>query len=157
LPSASGYVPASHRFEGRPKLKTMRRDEFTIEEYRKLHSVGRKWIRAATTPQGILVSDHVLQFHAHHVQHGDATARGEEFALARHHARQGSRRREIVVMFVQGKGKSRKLVAPKSVGEYLDRVRELSKATASPMMPCSRSSTASPPNISTATPCRPCS
>jgi len=46
-------VPASHRFEGRPKLKTMRRDEFTIEEYRKLHSVGRKWIRAATTPQGI--------------------------------------------------------------------------------------------------------
>ena len=32
-------------------------------------------------------------------------------------------------MFVQGKGKSRKLVAPKSVGEYLDRVRELSKAT----------------------------
>ena len=37
--------------------------------------------------------------------------------------------REIVVMFVQGKGKSRKLVAPKSVGECLDRVRELSKAT----------------------------
>ena len=33
-------------------------------------------------------------------------------------------------MFVQGKGKSRKLVAPKSVGEYLNRVRELSKATA---------------------------
>ena len=45
-------VPACHRFEGRPKLKTMRRDEFTIEEYRKLHSVGRKSIRAATTPQG---------------------------------------------------------------------------------------------------------
>ena len=32
------YVPASHRFEGKPKLKTMRRDEFTSEEYRKLHS-----------------------------------------------------------------------------------------------------------------------
>jgi hypothetical protein len=31
---------------------------------------------------------------------------------------------------VQGKGKSRKLVAPKSVGDYLDRVREMSKATA---------------------------
>jgi hypothetical protein len=57
-PASSEYatkrlVPASHRFEGKPKLKTMRRDEFTIEEYRKLHSVGRKWIRAATTPQGI--------------------------------------------------------------------------------------------------------
>jgi len=37
--------------------------------------------------------------------------------------------REIVVLFVQGKGKSRKLVAPKSVGEYLERIRAISKAT----------------------------
>jgi integrase len=47
------YVPASHRFEGKPKLKTMRRDEFTTEEYRKLHSFGRKWIKQATSPQGL--------------------------------------------------------------------------------------------------------
>ena len=39
--------------------------------------------------------------------------------------------REIVVLFVQGKGKSRKLVAPKSVGDYLERVRAISKATES--------------------------
>ena len=32
--------------------------------------------------------------------------------------------RELVVLFVQGKGKSRKLVAPKSVGDYFERVRE---------------------------------
>lgn len=37
--------------------------------------------------------------------------------------------REIVVMFVQGKGKSRKLVAPKSVGDYLEHIRTISKAT----------------------------
>jgi integrase len=37
--------------------------------------------------------------------------------------------REIVVLFVQGKGKSRKLVAPKSVGDYLERIRVISKAT----------------------------
>jgi integrase len=37
--------------------------------------------------------------------------------------------REIVVLFVQGKGKSRKLVAPKSVGDYLERIRTISKAT----------------------------
>jgi hypothetical protein len=36
------YVPASQRFDERPKLKTMRRDEFTLEEYRKLRTVGRK-------------------------------------------------------------------------------------------------------------------
>lgn len=33
------------------------------------------------------------------------------------------------MIFVQGKGKTRQLIAPKSVGDYLDRVRAQSKAT----------------------------
>jgi integrase len=37
--------------------------------------------------------------------------------------------REILVIYVRGKGKERKLIAPTSVNTYLDRVRELSKAT----------------------------
>ena len=37
--------------------------------------------------------------------------------------------REIVVLFVQDKGRSRRLVAPKSVGDYLERIRAISKAT----------------------------
>ena len=82
------YVPAHHRFEGMPKLKSARRDEFTLEEYRKLHSVGRKWMKEATTPQGIWYR----QFHSHHVQHGDAPARGQEFAVARHCQSEGQRR-----------------------------------------------------------------
>jgi len=36
---------------------------------------------------------------------------------------------DILVIYVRGKGKERKLIAPTSVGTYLDRVRELSKAT----------------------------
>ena len=44
-------VPASHCFEGMPKLKTNRREEATLEEYRELHSVGRKWMREATMTQ----------------------------------------------------------------------------------------------------------
>jgi integrase len=47
------YVPASQRFDERPKLKTMRRDEFTLEEYRKLHTVGRKWIAEADKPSSL--------------------------------------------------------------------------------------------------------
>jgi integrase len=47
------YVPASQRFDERPKLKAMRRDEFTLEEYRKLHTVGRKWIAEADKPSSI--------------------------------------------------------------------------------------------------------
>jgi hypothetical protein len=37
--------------------------------------------------------------------------------------------REIVVLFVQGKDKTRRLVVPESVGDYLDRIRNISKAT----------------------------
>lgn len=38
---------------------------------------------------------------------------------------------EIVVLFVQDKGKSRQLVAPKSVADYLERISAVSKATES--------------------------
>lgn len=47
------YVLASQRFDERPKLKSMRRDEFTLEEYRKLHAVGRKWIAEADEPSSV--------------------------------------------------------------------------------------------------------
>jgi integrase len=110
------YVPASHRFEGKPKLKTMRRDEFTTEEYRKLHSFGRKWIKAATSLQGLWYRNICYNFMLIMCNTGMRPPEARNL-------------REIVVMFVQGKGKSRKLVAPKSVGDYLDRVHELSKAT----------------------------
>ncbi|MEG3153198.1 site-specific integrase, partial [Sphingomonas sp. ZT3P38] len=36
---------------------------------------------------------------------------------------------DILVIYVHGKGKERNLIAPKSVGDYLDRVHALSKAT----------------------------
>lgn len=41
------YLPGSQRFDERPKLKTMRRDGFTLEEYRKLHMMERKSISTA--------------------------------------------------------------------------------------------------------------
>jgi hypothetical protein len=44
------YISAADKFAGRPKLKTMRRDEFNLEEYRKLHTVGRAWVGKATKP-----------------------------------------------------------------------------------------------------------
>ena len=53
------YVLATQRFDERPKLKTMRRDEFTLEEYRKRHTVSRKWIGEADKPSS--ASDCYLQ------------------------------------------------------------------------------------------------
>ena len=124
------YVPASQRFEGKPKLKTMRRDEFTSEEYRKLHSFGRKWIKDATSPQGVWYRQICYNFMLIMCNTGMRPPEAKNLRWRDIMPAKDRDGREIVVMSVQGKDKSRKLVAPKSVGDYLDRVRELSKATA---------------------------
>lgn len=123
------YVPASHRFEGKPKLKTMRRDEFTLEEYRKLHTAGRKWMKEATTPQGQWYRQICYNFMLIMCNTGMRPPEAKNLRWRDITEAKDRDGREIVVMAVQGKGKSRRLVAPKSVGEYLDRVRKLSKAT----------------------------
>ncbi|HEX3365376.1 site-specific integrase [Phenylobacterium sp.] len=121
------YVAASQRFDDRPKLKTMRRDEFTLEEYRHLHTVGRSWVKAAPRPSStwyrtvaynfilIMCNTGMRPSEAKNLRWRDITSAAD---------REGQ---ELVVMFVQGKGKSRKLVAPKSVGDYFERIREATR------------------------------
>jgi integrase len=121
------YVPASQRFDDRPKLKTMRRDEFTLEEYRRLHTVARSWVKDAIRPSStwyrtvaynfilIMCNTGMRPSEAKNLRWRDITT-GKD--------RQG---RELVILFVQGKGKSRKLVAPKSVGDYFERIREATR------------------------------
>jgi len=121
------YVPASQRFDDRPKLKTMRRDEFTLEEYRHLHTVARSWVKDAIRPSStwyrtvaynfilIMCNTGMRPSEAKNLRWRDITTGTD---------REG---RELVVLFVQGKGKSRKLVAPKSVGDYFERIREATR------------------------------
>ncbi len=123
------YVPASHRFEGMPKLKTARRDEFTLEEYRKLHSVGRKWMKEATTPQGIWYRQMCYNFILIMCNTGMRPPEAKNLRWRDITKAKDKDGNDILVIFVQGKGKTRQLIAPKSVGDYLDRVRALSKAT----------------------------
>jgi len=124
------YVPASLRFDEFPALKTMRREEFTIEEYRKLHTVGRAWVKAATSEAS---KWHRTMTYNLILVACNTGMRPPELRNLRWRDiwpakdREG---RDIFVLFVQGKGMSRKLVAPKSVGDYLDRIRAISKATA---------------------------
>ena len=117
------YVPASQRFDDRPKLKTMRRDEFTREEYRHLHTVGRTWIKAAIRPSStwyrtvaynfilIMCNTGMRPSEAKNLRWRDITTGAD---------REG---RELVVLFVQGKGKSRKLDV--CSGRSPDRERDL--------------------------------
>jgi integrase len=123
------YVPASQRFDERPKLKSMRRDEFTLEEYRKLHTVGRRWIGMTDKPSSTWHRTLTYNMILIACNTGMRPAEMKNLRWRDIMSAKDREGREIVVLFVQGKGKSRKLVAPKSVGDYLERIRVISKAT----------------------------
>lgn len=123
------YVPASQRFARKPKLQTMRRDEFTREEYRKLHTKGRVWVDEATTAQGTWYRTMCYNFMLIMCNTGMRPPEAKNLRWCDITPAKDREGRDITVLFVQGKGKKRKLVAPKSVGDYLERIRQQSKAT----------------------------
>jgi len=122
------YVPASQRFDERPKLKTTRRDEFTLEEYRNSTRSGASGLASGQTFER-LVSTVTYNMILIACNTGMRPAEMKNLRWRDIMPAKDREGREIVVLFVQGKGKSRKLVAPKSVGDYLERIRTISKAT----------------------------
>jgi integrase len=124
------YISADQRFEGRPNLKTERRDEFTLDEYRRLHTKARAWIKAAPSERPTtgwyrtVVYNFILIMCNTGMRPPEArNLRWRDITYAKD--RDG---REVAVLSVRGKGKSRKLVAPPSVIEYLERIQEIARA-----------------------------
>jgi integrase len=127
------YTPASQRFDDRPKLKVMRRDEFTLEEYRKLHNFAlHKWMKKVDTTGGLFYREMAYNFMLIMTNTGMRPSEAKNLRWRDIMPAKDRDGRDIVVLFVQGKGKSRKLVAPASVGEYLDRIRKIYRRHGSP-------------------------
>jgi integrase len=121
------YAPASLRFESKPKLKVMRRDEFSIEEYRHLHTTARRWVKEASRPSSLWYRTVAYAFVLIMCNTGMRPSEAKNLRwgdIAPAKDRDG---KDIVILFVQGKGKSRKLVAPASVAEYFDRIRAIAR------------------------------
>ncbi len=124
-----GYVPYDRRFEGgRLNLKTMRRDEFTLEEYRRLHTKSRKWITKAPDPRSKWHREVAYNFMLIMCNTGmrPSEARNLRWRDISHAKDRDGR--EVVVMFVSGKGKTHRVVATSKVAEYLERIRKISAA-----------------------------
>jgi integrase len=121
------YAPASQRFEDRPKLKTMRRDEFTLEEYRHLHTLARSWVKDAIRPSSTWYRTVAYNFILIMCNTGMRPSEAKNLRWRDITTGKDRAGRELVILFVQGKGKSRKLVAPKSVGDYFERIREATR------------------------------
>ena len=123
------YIRADQLFQGRPTLATMRRDAFSPEEYRKLHTVGRSWVKAANRPSSdwyrtvaynfvlIMCNTGMRPSEAKNLRWRDVTIRKDREA------------RDVAVLRVSGKGKTRELVAPASVADYIQRIRTIAKAS----------------------------
>jgi integrase len=125
------YVSADKRFEGRLNLKKLRRDEFTLEEYRRLHTKARKWRDEASDARSRWYRETAYNFMLIMCNTGMRPSEARNLRwrdITRAKDRDG---RELVVLSVSGKGKSRKLVAPvvQNAGEYLERIRACGAAT----------------------------
>lgn len=123
------YIKESQRFKSRPALKKMRRDEFTLEEYRKLHTAARGWIGKATKPSSVWYRTCAYNFILIMCNTGMRPSEAKNLRWRDITTAKDREGRDMVVLFVQGKGKSRQLVAPSGVGDYLERISAISKAT----------------------------
>ena len=124
-----GYLSARPDFPVHPKLKNLRRDAFTEEECQELYVAGSDWIAAAKTPSRHWSRTITLCMIQVACDTGMRPTemknlRWQDLMLAKD--RHG---RDLIVLSVRGKGRTRKLVAPMSVADCLEQVRKLSKAT----------------------------
>ena len=101
----------------------------TTEEYRKLHSFGRKWIKAATSPQGIWYRTICYNFMLIMCNTGMRPPEARNLRWRDIMAAKDRDGREIVVYLCRVKASPQTGRSQECVGDYLDRVRELSKAT----------------------------
>ena len=123
------YITKAHVFDGKLHLAKERREEFNPDEYRKLHTFARGWVKQASKPSSIwyrsMAYNFLLIMCNTGMRPGEAkTLRWRDVTIKAD--REG---RKLVVLQVRGKQKSRNLVAASNVADYFERVRDISKAT----------------------------
>lgn len=124
------HITESQIFKDRPVLEKVRREEFTPEEYRKLHTFARGWVKSArksslTSWYRTMTYNFLLVMCNTGMRPPEAkNLRWRDVAF-----RTDPQGRSFVILYVRGKKKFRELVAASNVAEYLERVRAISKAT----------------------------
>ncbi|MBU1347471.1 MAG: site-specific integrase [Alphaproteobacteria bacterium] len=115
-----------------PSLEKQRRDAFSLEEYRRLHTHARtKWVDAAKTKTARWYRAMVYQFVLIMCNTGMRPSEARNLRWRDVTEATDKNGQPVTVLSVRGKGKSRQLVAPSSnVGKYLDRIRAIAVSTA---------------------------
>ena len=126
----NNYISETRVFRQRVKLGKPRREAFTPEEYRKLYTDARAWVKEARTKSQTFYRTMAYNFMLVMTNTGMRPPEAKNLrwrdCLGIRADREG---RQFAVFNVRGKGKFRELVAVPAVGTYLDRIRAISKAT----------------------------
>jgi integrase len=123
------FINDSQMFKGKLPLDKVRREEFTPEEYRKLHTFARGWIKKARKPAHVWNRTIVYNFVLIMCNTGMRPPEAKNLRWRDTSTRTDNQGRKFVVLHVRGKGKNRNLVAASNVAEYLERIRSVAKAT----------------------------
>lgn len=123
------YIRESQVFKGKLPISKVSREEFTPQEYRKLHSFARSWIKEARNDLGIWYRTVAYNFVLIMTNTGMRPSEAKNLRWRDVATQADKEGREFVRLSVRGKGKHRNLVAANTVASYFDRIRAISKAT----------------------------
>jgi len=122
------YITDSQIFNGKLPISKARREEFTPEEYRKLHTFARGWIKKARSPFHAWYRTVIYNFILIMCNTGMRPPEAKNLRWRDVAIRIDDQDRKFVVLHVRGKDKFRNLVAASSVADYLERIRAIAKA-----------------------------
>jgi len=123
------YIPENHLFKGKLPLAKVRREEFTPEEYRQLHTFARGWVKKARKPVNLWYRTITYNFILIMCNTGMRPPEAKNLRWRDVSFRTDDQGRKFVVLNVRGKDKFRSLVAAGNVAEYLERIRAIAKVT----------------------------
>jgi integrase len=123
------YISERQVFKSKRILDKVRREEFTPEEYRKLHTFARGWIKESRKAVQTWYRTVAYNFILIMCNTGMRPPEARNLRWRDVSFRTDPQGRRFVILAVRGKKKYRELVAASTVAEYLERVRAISKAT----------------------------
>jgi len=127
--ATKGYIRDSQRFSGKLIIAKARREEFTPDEYRKLHTFARSWIRQAGREKHVWYRTMAYNFLLVMCNTGMRPSEAKNLRWRDVSVHTDKHGRKFVRLSVRGKGKYGDLVAAENVANYFERIREISKAT----------------------------
>ena len=123
------YIRERQVPKGKLPSDKARREEFTPQEYRHLHTFARRWIKDAKTESSEWYRNMAYNFMLVMTNTGMRTMEARNLRWRDVDVRTDKQSRSFVCINVRGKGKFRELVAAQNVTSYLDRIKAISKAT----------------------------